>query len=98
MYSSFEGMAKDFLEKQRVLRTYLSTVEPSRLLVEDMLLSASHSSSRNVVTVSGIKIIVVIYRRFSIRSWGSLRLGSLRQVTRQMVAYLSSLSLGILTF
>ena len=76
MYSSFEGMAKDFLEKQRVLRTYLSTVEPRRLLVDDMLLSASHSSSRNVVTVSGIKIIVVIYRRFSIRSWGSLRLGS----------------------
>lgn len=55
VYSSLEGIANDFREKQRVLRTYLldpSTFEPRRLLVDDMLLSTSHSSSRNVVNVS----------------------------------------------
>ena len=45
---------------------------------------------------------MVIYSWFSIRSSGSLRLGSqlsrLRQMTRQMIVYFSNLSLGKITF
>ena len=48
VYSSFEGMAIDFRAKQRVLRTYLSPPDPSLLLVDDIVLSTSHSSSLKV--------------------------------------------------
>ena len=53
------------------------------------------------IAVIGIQPDHKIYSRFSIHSYGSLRLGSqmsrLRQVMRQMLVYMSTLSLGVIT-
>jgi len=48
VYSSFDGIVIDFRAKQRVFKTYLSPADPCLLLVDDNVLSASHSSNRNV--------------------------------------------------